>query len=413
LGPSENTEPGRVMRILLVHNEYGKFSGEETIFYAAASLLKEKGHEVHLFLKRSADLPAGLRGQVQGFVSGIWSESVRREFRRALDDFRPDLVQIQNLYPLISASILADVKARGIPLVFAAHNYRLFCATGLMLRDGSPCSKCALTDDRWCVVHNCEGSLPRSIGYALRNAVTRKRLIEAADAMLVLSRFQGERFAEWGVPPERIFFLPNFVRGEVEPEEGPVGDGEYLAYAGRVSPEKGIGVLLKAAAVVPEIPIRIVGHTRNMPDAPRLAPPNVSFLGELPHEQMRAFYGNARATVIPSVWFETFGFVAVEAFQAGRPVIASRIGGLADIVEHEVNGLHVEAGHIASLANAMRRLWNDKNLCRRLGAAGREKVGREYSAEKYYERLSRIYTQLVSQHPSKKSPVGAGFLSAG
>lgn len=381
----------------MVHNEYGGFSGEEAVFYSAAALLRERGEEVTLFVRKSAELGEGLRGQARGFFSGIWSRTARRDFARALDEARPDVVQVQNLYPLISPSILAEIRTRGAPLVFTCHNYRLFCPTGLMLREDRPCTRCAGGEERWCVWHNCEGSLPKSLGYALRNHVARPRLLDFVDVFQVLSTFQRDRFMEWGIEPRRISIVPNFVDTAAYPE--PVtspSDGGYAAFAGRASPEKGVQVLLEAARRLPEVPFRIAGNASRMPGVKGKAPANVRFVGELARDEIGAFYAGARFTVAPSLWFEGMPMVVVEAMLSGRPVVASRIGGLIDLIEHGVTGLLVEPGDAEALAGAIDELWRDPSRAARLGWAARATTLERCDPARYYQRTMETFAQAAA-----------------
>ncbi|BET68971.1 glycosyltransferase [Opitutales bacterium ASA1] len=369
------------------------------MFYGLVDLLRERGHEVRTFVRRSADLPAGAVGQVRGFLSGIWSFRARRALEEELDEHRPDIVQIQNLFPLISPSVLGAVRMRRLPLVMMCQNYRLFCPTGLMLRDGRPCSDCVVGGESQCVRHRCEGGLGRSVGYALRNKVARSRLLRWVDRFVVLSSFQRDRFVQWGVPMERIRVVPNFVDvaaggGGAAPD---AGAGSVGGYVGRLSREKGLEPLLEAARACPEIPFEFAGHAAAMPGIESTAPANVRFLGELRHDEVPGFLARCRFTAAPSIWYEGMPFVVLEAMRASRPVVASRIGGLADMIEDGRSGLLVAPGDSEGLARAFRRLWRDPEACSRMGAAARDRVHREYGRDVYYERMVSVYRETVKE----------------
>lgn len=379
------------MKLLLVHNEYGRFSGEETIFHGIVGLLRASGHDVRTFVRSSAAIPSGLRGNARAFVEGMWSESSRREFDNVCARFQPDLVQVQNLYPLISPSILQVVKSRRIPLVMMCQNYRLFCPTGLMLRDGAVCTRCATGGEWHCVRHNCEGSLARSLGYAIRNRIARPRLLAQAGQFIVLSAFQADRFVEWGVARDRISVVPNFI----DPAHFPcspteAGQGRYVAFAGRLSPEKGVSFLLEVARRMPGVRFEIAGHAERMP-AGLVVPPNVCFRGELSREALRDFYRKASLVVVPSVWYETFGFVALEAMLQERAVVASRIGGLADIVVNGVTGRLVPPGDVEAWVATVAELWAEPGRANALGRQGRERAVTEYAPDRFLERLMTVY----------------------
>ena len=156
------------MKILVVHNDYGVYSGEEAVVDRMVADLKQSGNEVAMLRRSSAKARNTLTGHIHGFFSGIYSFSGRRMMRKALRDFRPDVVNIHNLYPFISPAVLPLCRKAGVPVVMTVHNYRLVCPTGLFLRDGTPCENCLQKgNERDCLRYNCEHSRLRSLGYVL------------------------------------------------------------------------------------------------------------------------------------------------------------------------------------------------------------------------------------------------------
>lgn len=366
------------------------------MFYDTAELLRKHTHHVQFFVRRTADLPKGLRGQVKAFFSGIWSFAAARELDDLIQEFKPDVIEFQNIYPLISPSIFPVLKRHNIPVLYRCANYRLFCPTGLMLHNDCSCELCALKGEINCVRLNCENSIGRSVGYALRNRIARKQILDTVDRYMVLSSFQQEKFISWGVPENKISILPNFICPTMfPPPQKKASDGCYVAYAGRLSPEKGIAHLVAAARRFPQIEFHFAGHTGRMPDCGEL-PENVVLKGELPRESLFTFFENARIVVVPSVCYEGFGFTAIEAMLVERPVIASGIGGLKDIVVNGVTGLTVSPGDVDALEGAVRDLWNSPDICNEMGKNGRLRVLDQYSSGKYYEKLLGFYEDAVA-----------------
>jgi len=381
--------------VLVVHNEYGNFSGEEAVVQNLVRLLEDHGHSVSLFLRRSADISRMRFGKARAFFGGIYSWSSRRSFREVLRQARPDVVHVHNLFPLISPSALAECRRAGVPVVMTVHNYRLICPNGLHMTGGQVCDRCLGGREYWCVLRNCEGSLPKSLGYALRNWVARKRraFLDNVAMYAALTEFQRRRLIAEGFPAEMIAVIPNMVRGDHHAAGAVAGD--YVAYVGRISPEKGIAHLLSAARRLPDIAFEAAGGYDRMPHLPGEAPANFEFLGFLEGTRLDEFYCNCRALVLPSICYETFGLPMVEAALHGKPVICSRIGGLPEIVDDGVTGLLFEPGNTADLAEKIRYLWDRPDLCRKMGQAGRQKALREYSPEKYYERLMAVYEKAL------------------
>lgn len=401
------------MNIAVVHNRYGAHSGEETVVEGILDLLAARGHRTAFFMRSSAEIPTQILGKARAFFTGIYNPSARFAFRRFLSDTRPDVVHVHNLFPLISPSILLECRRARIPVVMTVHNYRLVCPTGLHLskRDPRPCERCCGGREYWCVLRNCEGSRCKSLGYALRNAVARKArwYRENVSLYACLAEFQRRRLVSEGYPKDRITVIPNMVQAGPPPGEGPVGD--YVGFAGRVSPEKGVDVLVSAARRCPEIPFRIAGRVDRRSGVLVGAPDNCTFLGHLGPGDLSGFYALSRMVVVPSVWYEAFGLCAVEAQAHGKPVVCSRIGALPEIVVHGETGLLFEAGDAAGLAERIRSLWGQPHRCREMGRAGRERVLREYAPGAYYERLVAAYERAISLGPPlrcRRAPQPAG-----
>jgi glycosyltransferase involved in cell wall biosynthesis len=211
-----------------------------------------------------------------------------------------------------------------------------------------------------------------------------------------LTEFQRRRLIREGFSAERVVTIPNMVvsnKAEVSDDQG-----EYVGYAGRISPEKGLPTLMEAARVCDDIQFKAAGSYDRLPHLPGQAPENFEFCGHLNSEQVGKFYANSRIVVLCSICYEGFPMALLEAMIRGRAVICSRIGGLPEIVEDGVTGLLFEPGKVEDLSEKIRYLWDRAALCQQMGQAGREKALREYSPKKYYERLIAIYKKAIEQN---------------
>ena len=387
------------MKVCLVHNEYGALSGEEVVVNATADLLRERGHTVVPLMRSSAEIPRMRLGKVRAFLSGIYNPASRRAMRKILADQRPDVVHVHNVFPLISPSILPECKKASVPVVMTVHNYRLVCPTGLHMIGGTVCEKCRHGKEFWCAIKNCTGSFAKSLGYSIRNYVARKRrfFLDNVDVFVVLSEFQRQRFIQDGIDAARIAVVPNMVG--VDNDGMPGLNGEFVGYIGRVSPEKDVGSLMAAAAECENIPFKAAGSYQAMEHLPKQAPPNFEFLGHLDRKEVAAFYNSARMIVLPSVWFETFGIAIVDAMMHSKPVVCSRIGALPHIVDDGKTGLLFEPGNAEDMAEKIKYLWDRPDLCHQMGEAARRKAEREYSRDKYYERLMGVYHKAIGSEP--------------
>jgi glycosyltransferase involved in cell wall biosynthesis len=173
--------------------------------------------------------------------------------------------------------------------------------------------------------------------------------------------------------------------------------GEYVAFSGRISTEKGIDTLLTAAAQTADVPVHLAGGGPLFDDMSARAGDNVTMRGQLKSEEMSEFYRKARFLVLPTACFEGCPLVISEAMNHGLPVVASRIGGLPELVEDGVTGFLFEPGNAAELAHKMRLLWDSPALCRQMGLAGRAKAEREFGEHAYHDRLVDIYRGAIEK----------------
>ncbi len=385
------------MNILYIHNDYGAPSGEEHAAEEIARLLAERGHTVRWFRRSSAELGHGVAGKIKGFCAGVHNPASAAALDRFLHDYRPDVVQVQNIYPLISPSIFAVLQRRGVPVVMRCPNYRLFCPNGLYQTGGRICERClGPGHEWWCVLNNCEDNHLKSIGYALRNAVARMRgsIVRNVHVFLVQSRFQKEKFVRQGIAADRMEILPGMVQVQPLDESAPLGDA--VTFVGRISPEKGILPFVQAAHLLPDVPFVVAGDDRWMPRARDGSPANIKWLGFLERRDLRRLYQRSRILVVPSLCYEGFPNVLIQAMALGKPAICSAIGGLPEIIGQGAAGLLTEPGNVGDLARKIRLLYSQPELCRRLGKAGHERVRREYSPEMGYERLMRAFARAAS-----------------
>ena len=396
------------MRFLMIHNDYGAVSGEEIQFYLIARLLRENGHEVKLFTRSSAEIPALPLGNLRAFCAGMYNPWSRRGVRKAIESFRPHAVLVKNLFPFISPAVLPVCRKAGVPVIMFVANYRLMCPNGLHMNKGRTCEKCLGGREYNCLLNNCEGSLIKSAGYALRSGVARVAGFykNNVTAFVCASRFLKGRLSDAGFDPQRMHLIPNVVpQAEVAPREN---EGSYVGYVGRISREKGVHVLLEAAGRCPEVRFRIAGRVADGFTLPDPLPPNVELAGFLQGEALAQFYEDARLIVSTSECFETFGMSVGEAMQHGTAVIVSRIGVFPEFVREGVTGLLFETGNAGDLAEKIRTLWNDPRRCIEMGRAGREWARREYSPDTYYQRLSRVIDSVVGG----EVPVGSEAAAA-
>jgi glycosyltransferase involved in cell wall biosynthesis len=381
------------MRLLIAHNEYGSMSGEEHALRALAGLFESYGHRIDWFLRSSADIKA-FYSKARAFAAGFHSASAVKELRELLKRQSFDAVLVQNVYPFLSPSIFPILKEFNIPVVMRCPNYRLFCPNGLHLSHGEICERCLGGREYWCVLRNCENSLFKSAGYALRNAAARitERIVKNVDLFIVLSVFQRQRFIAGGIPPEKLEILPNIATASSSPlSKDP---GNLVTFVGRISPEKGIEDFVNVARMFPDIPFAVAGNHEQMPELINQSPANIHLKGFVTGRDLDELFQQSRMLVSPGKCFEGFPNVVAKAMGMGKPVIATRLGALPEIVGHERTGLLFDPGNIEQMARYVRRLYDNPNECLAMGIEGRKKAEAEYSQGAIYQKLSNIFEGL-------------------
>lgn len=383
------------MKILLVHNEYGKYSGEEAVVDSMAILFGNLGHKVTQLRMTTAGSRDSVSGKIRGFVSGIYSSSGIKAMRNALQREKPDVVNVHNLYPFISPAALRECKKAGIPVIMTIHNFRLICPTGLFMRNGKPCELCLEKGHEWgCVKYNCEHSLLKSIGYAARNAVARinHHYKDCVDYYACITDFQRKKLIEAGFDPNKLILIPNAVEATNE-NLPPIG--EYVGFCGRLSQEKGIDLILDVARRHPEIPFKLAGECRE-PELIENLPSNVELLGYMNGDELVKFYRNARFVIMASRCYEGFPIAILEGAQHYKATIGPDHGGFSEIIGKDDNaiGRLFTPGNISSLEKEISDLWSSPAKAKQLGIAANEKLRREYSTSVISEKWNKLLQQI-------------------
>jgi glycosyltransferase involved in cell wall biosynthesis len=325
------------MRVLIVHNRYRSEnpSGENAVVDLEAELLRGAGIDVAVFERSSDEIGEFSRRERAGLaLQPIYSASSVRRVREVVHEFKPDVLHLHNPYPLISPAVLSAAHAAGVATVVTVHNYRLVCANGLFFRDGHSCHDCRRARLPYpAVVHACyRDSRPQTavIGTAL---VAHRKTWKTVDRFVALSDPIRDFLLAYGIPIERIVVKPNTVRDPGPPS--PVGSG--FLFAGRLSAEKGIELLIEAWNRHPVGFLGILrvcgdGELRSRVEAWAAGRADVEFKGQCSDEEVSQLVDEAAVVVIPSIWEEPFGLAAVEAMAHGRPVLASDHGALPELV---------------------------------------------------------------------------------
>jgi glycosyltransferase involved in cell wall biosynthesis len=390
------------VKIFQIHNRYQYYGGEDAVADAEKQLLEDNGHAVIRYLRHNDEInDFSLANKVGLFLNATWSWKTFRQLKSILQKEQPDLAHFHNTLPLISPGAYYACIKVNVPVVQTLHNYRLICPSALLFRDGNICEECLTHSLVRSIQHGCyRGSRIQTMAVALmlaahRSLETWRRKI---DAYVVLTNFSRNKFIRYGLPAEKIFTKPNFPK---RPLEYSIANKRSVLSLGRLSAEKGLWTLLKAWENLKHIRLKIAGDGP-LSDKLKItvrenALDNVEFLGYQSHSECRELLKNAGFVILPSECYEGFPMIAAEAFAAGKLLIATNLGAMAEMIDDGQTGLHFSPGDYQELAAKVEWAWSHPRAVKRMGLAARKEYENKYTAEKNYAILMDIYRRVIAQ----------------
>jgi glycosyltransferase involved in cell wall biosynthesis len=377
------------VRILAAHNYYLEPGGEDEVFRSEALLLEDRGHTV---FRHSVDNRRLLRmSRVRAAAAALWNRSAGRELGALVERNRPDVVHFHNTFPLLSPACYGAARNGGAAVVQTLHNYRLLCPKALLARGGRPCESCLGRGLAWPgVLRGCyRASRAATAALAATTALHRTAgtWTRAVDVYVALTGFARSRFVAGGLPADKIVVKPNFVWPD--PGAGP-GKGGYALFAGRLSTEKGLEVVAGAwKRLAGRVPLKTAGEG---PLAALLdGIGGVERLGRRPRAEVLALMQNAAFLVFPSLCYEGLPMAILEALACGLPVIASRLGAMAEAIEDGRTGLLFTPGDAEDLAATVERALAHPAALARMRLDARAEFEGRYTAARNYELLMQVY----------------------
>jgi glycosyltransferase involved in cell wall biosynthesis len=376
------------VRISLFHNTYRTRGGEDTVVDLQAQALAAHGHQVSRREVHNRDLK-GL-GAVRAAWNADWSLQAYEETVKELLRTRAEVGHIHNWFPLLSPSVYSAHQDLGIPVVQTLHNYRLGCAKGTYLREGQACFSCRDGDRHAAIRNRCyrDSRLQTAVWMRAVRSARSPESIAAVDAFVAPSEVVRREHLLLGLPAGRVHVIPHAC-ADPFPAGAPPAPGEGAVFVGRLSPEKGVDVLLEAWKGL-DLRLDVIGAGPQEVQASSSVRPR----GALSPQDVQAAILAAGVLVLPHRWEEPFGMVVIEAFACGRPVIASNLGGPSELIQDGVDGVLVPPGDAGALRVAVRELLQDPERLRAMGAAARARYEREFRPQVQVRRLVRLYRQL-------------------
>ena len=401
------------MKILLVNKFHYLKGGSEKYYFDLAKLLKEHGHDVAFFSMQDekntktdckeyfvekSDMNSK---NIFKALDVIYSKKNEKTMEKALDDFKPDIVHLNNFQRQLSASIIKPIKKRNIPIVFTAHDLQAICPNKTMLdSESESCEKCKGGLYTKCLKKNCikKSKLKSALG-AIENAYYRNKKIyeDLIDYIITPSEFYRKKFIEDGISANKITSMHNFV--DIPLNEN-VKIGDYAIYFGRISKEKGIFNLIEAFSKTKHGKLYFAGTG---PDEEKLKEETnklgitgrVKFLGYLQQSELKKYIDNSRFAILPSIWYDNCPYSVLETLAQGKAILGSNIGGIPELVKDSFSGLVFKFNDINDLADKLDEMFKNDELIEKLSNNARKQASEEYSKDVYYDKLMNIYNTLL------------------
>jgi glycosyltransferase involved in cell wall biosynthesis len=407
------------MRILFCNKYNHLFSGTEVYLFEVMELMRSQGHEVALFSMadpRGQPTPydhhfvphiefkgqASLWQKAQRAVHAIYSRDARRRMQAMIEDFRPDVAHVRNIYHHLSPSILWELKAQNVPVVYHLNDFKLLCPSYNLVSQGEACENCKGGEFFHMLGSKCYPGLGARTTLTVEAYVhkwlgTYRKCVER---FLAPSQFVRDKFVEHGWDANKFEVLPHFQKVPVIIKPSTAPPDAPLLYFGRLSREKGVDDLIRAMRAVPELRLVIAGEGSQRGELHDLAKglrlTNVEFVGQVRGAELDSLIAKSRFTVLPSHAYETLGKTILESYAKARAVVASDLGSRRELVQDGETGLLYPTGNVDRLADALKQLASSPELADRMGQAGWEMVQRRHAPEGHYQKLLNLYERVIA-----------------
>ena len=400
------------MRILLVNKFHYLKGGSEKYYFELGELLKSYGHEVAYFsMEDDKNIKTGDKEYfVPKFdlnnssklkaLDVISNKENRKIMEKALDEFKPDIVHLNNFQRQLSSSIINPIKKKNIPIVYTAHDMQAICPASAMLYHGKICEDCIKYGYKNCIKKSCiKDSKLKSILAVYENSFYRKhKIYEKIDYIITPSDFLQRQLKKGNLKYTSIETIHNFV---ISKENGrQISDKGYAFFFGRLSIEKGIFNLIKAIKNIEKGKLYIAGDGPEKENIIKYIKENnlnnkIKLLGYLEQEKVREYIINAKFIVVPSIWYENCPYSILETMEIGKPIVGSKIGGIPELIKQGENGFLFNYNDVEELKKCMIELFNNQDIVNKQSEKSRELFKENYTEKIYYDKIIKIYRKLI------------------
>ena len=392
------------MRILIVHNHYQLYGGEDSVVKSDFELLRDFGEEVYLHERSNDEIRDYSRLKKLSFLMHLgWNKESFQEIKKLLRDIKPDVVHFHNVFYVLSPYVYWACREAGVPVVQSQHNFRLLCPNALFMRNGKVCEECFDKKSFWPgIYHRCykkSALMTFLIARAIKEHWTRGTFSDCIEMYTIASELGRQKYIAAGIPEDRIVVKPNIVYPQMIRTHQDQG---YALYAGRLYIEKGVHVLLKGWKSMDGFPLKIIGKGYEAERLKRYVEDNgiknVEFLGFVSDEQFDQLMAGAKFLVLPYVCYEHSPRTITEAYCYGIPVLTSDLGAMSEVVKHKETGLLFKTGDAKDLLQKAKWLRDHPEQFPLMEEKIRQFNETYFSPKRNYEVLMSVYNKAVSEY---------------
>lgn len=404
------------MRILSINKFYYIHGGSERYLFDLNAILENQGHQIipfamdhsrneksnysRYFTSELDFSSENMMDKAQAGLNIIYSREAQNKLDALIKEVQPQIAHLHNIAHQLSPSILFALRQNKVPIIQTLHDLKLICPTYTMYTQGQVCERCITGQYINVLRYRCNKN---SLGASAINMIemylhkTILHSYDKVDAFIAPSSFLRNKMIESGISPNRIHHIPNFVKvNEYTPDYE--NDG-YLLFFGQLIDVKGLDVLLRAFEKLPEVRLIIAGRGAERVRFETFVQEhnlkNVSFVGFQSGDNLRKLIQKSLAVIVPSVWYENQPYSIMEAFAYGKPVIASNLGGMTELVSDNTTGYLFEAGNHHDLVEKVQMAVSHPNQILDMGHTAREKVEHKFNADLHLQRITKLYKSFL------------------
>ncbi len=404
------------MKILNINKFYYSKGGSESYYFGLKELLEENGHEVipfsmkdnrnyeteysKYFIENINYENMNLKTKIVNGTKLIYSIEAKKRVKELVKISKPDIAHLHIFQHQLSPSIIKEIKKNGTYIINTVHDLKVICPNYKMINADEICEKCKGDKFINCLKNKCiKGSTANSLLNTIEAYIHRMlKSYDYVDKFICPSQFYRDKFIEFGIPKDKVVYIPNFVdTSKIEPN---YTFEDYFVYFGRLSEEKGIKTLIESMKMVKDSKLVIVGDGP-LEEELRLNVKNnnitnIEFVGFKTGIELENIVKNSKFVVIPSEWYENAPMSIIEAMSYGKPVIGANIGGIPEFIENNKTGLIFKSKDSIDLANTIEMLVNDESKILEMGKNARYRAEKLYDKKVHYEKIISLYNEVMN-----------------